>query len=99
MAFPCKQCMCSRVDVDQTSCKPSRETRLAYICLRKLCLCTRSLSSVQMTPKSGAHLLMLTADIVVKHAEGHGVEVGCDYAKVADMLRKKLGKNGAAVAP
>lgn len=61
----------------------------------------RSLSSVsvQMTPKSGAHLLMLTADIVVMHAEGHGVEVGCDYAKVADMLRKKLGNNGAAVAP
>ena len=52
-----------------------------------------------MTPKSGAHLLMLTAGIVVMHAEGHGVEVGCDYAKVADMLRKKLGNNGAAVAP
>lgn len=31
--------------------------------------------------------------------EGHGIEVGCDYAKVADMLRKKLGNNGAAVAP
>ncbi len=33
------------------------------------------------------------------HAEGHGVEVGCDYAKVAHMLKSKMGKGGAAVAP
>ncbi len=52
-----------------------------------------------MTPKSRTHLLMLIAETVMRHAEGHGVEVGCDYAKVADMLRKKLGNNGAAVAP
>ncbi|DBB01621.1 hypothetical protein WJX77_007932 [Trebouxia sp. C0004] len=32
-------------------------------------------------------------------SEGHGVEVGCDYAKVAGMLKRKLGNNGAAVAP
>ncbi len=52
-----------------------------------------------MTPESRTHLFVLIAEIVVMHAEGHGVEVGCDYAKVADMLRKKLGNNGAAVAP
>lgn len=29
----------------------------------------------------------------------HGVEVGCDYAKVADMLNSKSSTNEAAVAP
>ncbi len=48
-----------------------------------------------MTPKSRIYF----AEAVMVHAEGHGVEVGCDYAKVADMLRKKLGNDGAAVAP
>ena len=45
------------------------------------------------------YLHMLIAETMMMHAEGHGVEVGCDYAKVADMLRKKLGNNGVAVAP
>ena len=54
---------------------------------------------VQMSFKSRIHLLILIAETMVMHAEGHGVEIGCDYAKVADMLRRKLGNNGAAVAP
>lgn len=29
----------------------------------------------------------------------HGIEVGCDYAKVADMLNSKSSTNEAAVAP
>ena len=75
--------------------------RQDLLCLRKLCRCSHPLSSmsVQMTPKCRTHLCMLVAETVMVHAEGHGVEVGCDYDKVADMLRKKLGNNGAAVAP
>jgi len=95
--------VCSQINIDQTSGKPSevcRETDRLHL--------PEEVVSLQSSPQQHEctdepqmqdYLLMLIAETMMMHAEGHGVEVGCDYAKVADMLRKKLGNNGSAVAP
>lgn len=41
----------------------------------------------------------INLDIIFVLCCRHGVEVGCEYAQVADMLNSKSSTNEAAVAP